>query len=111
VDEGKTTRREKFLSRMEKIIPWQSAIAAIESFCPKGERGCPSSTKNQEKNRDPEICQTRKVNPSHFGMKSHIGANRDSKLVLSVVLILQGHSGSRRSAQTHRILHSSPLHP
>jgi IS5 family transposase len=46
----------------------------------------PPSTKNQAKKRDPEMHQTRKGNQWHFGMKAHIGADRDSKLVHTVVV-------------------------
>ena len=175
----KTTRREKFLLRLESVIPWVKLPAVIEPFYPKGERGrppvglermlrvyflqpwygladealedalydsqalrgfarmdlaaegvpdattrlkfrrllethdlckglftainadltarglllregtlvdatliaAPPSTKNQEKKRDPERHQTRKGNPWYFGMKAHIGADRDSKLM------------------------------
>ena len=178
----KTTRREKFLLRLESVIPWVKLLAVIEPFYPKGERGrppvglermlrvyflqpwygladealedalydsqalrgfaridlaaegvpdattrlkfrrllethdlckglftaisadrtarglllregtlvdatliaAPPSTKNQEKKRDPERHQTRKGNPWYFGMKAHIGADRDSKLVHTV---------------------------
>jgi IS5 family transposase len=41
----------------------------------------PSSTKNQEKKRDPEACQTKKGNTWHFGYKAHIGVDKDSGLV------------------------------
>ena len=180
----KTTRREKFLARMETLIPWAKLLAVIEPFYPKGERGrppiglermlrvyflqqwygladealedalydsqalqsfaridlaaegvpdattllnfrhllethdlckglfaainadltarglllregtlvdatliaAPSSTKNQEKKRDPEMHQTKKGNQWYFGMKAHIGADRDSKLVHTVVV-------------------------
>ena len=180
----KITRREKFLARMEALIPWTKLLAVIEPFYPKGERGrppvglermlrvyflqqwhgladgaledalydsqamqgfaridlaaegvpdattllkfrrllethdlckglfsainadltarglllregtlvdatliaAPSSTKNQEKKRDPEMHQTKKGNQWYFGMKAHIGADRDSKLVHSVVV-------------------------
>lgn len=180
----KITRREKFLARMETLIPWPQLLAVIEPFYPKGERGrppvglermlrvyflqqwyaladealedalydsqalrgfarmdlaaegvpdattllkfrrllethdlcrglfaainadltarglllregtlvdatliaAPSSTKNQAKQRDPEMHQTRKGNQWHFGMKAHIGADRDSKLVHTVVV-------------------------
>jgi IS5 family transposase len=34
-DEKKTTRREKFLARMEAIIPWQNLVAVIAPFYPK----------------------------------------------------------------------------
>ena len=180
----KTTRREKFLTRMEALIPWAKLLAVIEPFYPKGERGrppiglermlrvyflqqwygladealedalydsqalqgfaridltaegvpdattllkfrrrlethdlcqglfaaintdltarglllregtlvdatliaAPPSTKNKEKKRDREMHQTRKGNQWYFGMKAHIGADRDSKLVHTVVV-------------------------
>ncbi len=183
-DKKKITRREKFLARMEDILPWPRLLAVIEPFYPKGERGrppvglermlrmyflqqwygladealedalydsqamrgfaridlsaegvpdattllkfrrllethdlckglftainadltaqglllragtlvdatliaAPPSTKNKEKKRDPEMHQTRKGNHWYFGMKAHIGADRDSKLVHPVVV-------------------------
>jgi IS5 family transposase len=183
-DKKKITRREKFLARMEEIIPWPALLAVIEPFYPKGERGrppiglermlrvyflqqwygladeaiedaiydsqamrgfaridltadgvpdattllkfrrlletndlckgifkainedlttrglmmragtlvdatllaAPPSTKNKAKKRDPEMHQTRKGNQWYFGMKAHIGADRDSKLVHTVVV-------------------------
>jgi len=183
-DKKKLTRREKFLARMEAVIPWVKLLAVIEPFYPKGERGrppvglermlrvyflqqwygladealedalydsqalrefaridlaaegvpaaitllkfrrllethnlcqglftainadlsarglllregtlvdatliaAPPSTKNKEKQRDPERHQTRKGNPWYFGLKAHIGADRDSKLVHTVVV-------------------------
>jgi IS5 family transposase len=180
----KTARREKFLTRMEAVIPWAKLLAVIEPFYPKGQRGrppiglermlrvyflqqwygladealedalydsqalqgfaridlaaagvpdattllkfrrllethdlcqglfaainadltargrllragtlgdatliaAPPSTKNQEKKRDPEMHQTKKGNQWYFGMKAHIGADRDSKLVHTVAV-------------------------
>jgi IS5 family transposase len=180
----KTTRREKFLSRMEEVIPWKQLLAVIKPHYPKGQRGrppvglermlrvyflqqwygladealedalydsqalqqfarmdlsaegvpdattllnfrhllethdlckglfhainadltarglllregtlvdatliaAPPSTKNKEKQRDPEMHQTKKGNQWYFGMKAHIGADRDSKLVHTVVV-------------------------
>jgi len=180
----KITRREKFLARMEELIPWAKLLAVIEPFYPKGERGrppvglermlrvyflqqwygladealadalydsqalqsfaridlsaggvpdattllnfrrlletndlckglfqainadlrarglllragtlvaapliaAPPSTKNAKKQRDPEMPQTKKGNQWYFGMKAHIGADRDSKLVHTVVV-------------------------
>jgi IS5 family transposase len=46
----------------------------------------PSSTKNAQRERDPEMHQTKKGNQWYFGMKAHIGADRDSKLVHTVVV-------------------------
>jgi len=183
-DKKKITRRERFLGRMEAIIPWPSLLAVLEPFYPKGERGrppvglermlrmyflqqwygladealedtiydsqamqgfaridlaaegvpdattllkfrrllethdlckglftainadltarglmmregtlvdatliaAPPSTKNKEKKRDPEMHQTRKGQQWYFGMKAHLGADRDSKLVHTVVV-------------------------
>ncbi|WP_301361446.1 IS5 family transposase [Stutzerimonas nitrititolerans] len=45
----------------------------------------PSSTKNQDGKRDPEMHQTKKGNQYYFGMKAHIGADAASGLVHSVV--------------------------
>lgn len=44
----------------------------------------PSSTKNKEKKRDPEMHQTMKGNQWYFGMKGHIGADVDSGVVHSI---------------------------
>lgn len=43
----------------------------------------PSSTKNADGQRDPEMHQTRKGNQWHFGMKVHIGVDSKSGLVHS----------------------------
>ncbi|CAB3809246.1 IS5 family transposase [Pararobbsia alpina] len=45
----------------------------------------PSSTKNRDGKRDPEMHQTKKGNEWHFGMKCHIGVDADSGLVHTVV--------------------------
>jgi transposase, IS5 family len=180
----KLTRREKFLARMDEVIPWAQLMAVIEPHYPKGQRGrppvglermlrvyflqqwyaladealedalydsqalqrfaridlsaegvpdattllkfrrllethdlckglfaainadltarglllregtlvdatliaAPPSTKNAQKQRDPEMHQTKKGNQWYFGMKAHIGADRDSKLVHAVVV-------------------------
>jgi len=41
----------------------------------------PSSTKNREKQRDPDAHQAKKGNQWHFGYKAHIGVDKDSGLV------------------------------
>jgi IS5 family transposase len=45
----------------------------------------PSSTKNDSGTRDPEMHQTKKGKNWFFGMKAHIGADRDSGLVHTIV--------------------------
>ncbi len=44
----------------------------------------PSSTKNADGERDPEMHQTKKGNQWYFGMKAHIGVDADSGLVHTV---------------------------
>lgn len=44
----------------------------------------PSSTKNQDKARDPEMHQTKKGKQWYFGMKIHVGADVDSGAVHTV---------------------------
>jgi transposase, IS5 family len=46
----------------------------------------PSSTKNADGKRDPEMHQTKKGNAWHFGMKAHIGVDSQSKVIHSVVV-------------------------
>ena len=45
----------------------------------------PSSTKNADKERDPEMHQTRKGQQWYFGMKVHTGTDTDSGLVHTVI--------------------------
>ena len=44
----------------------------------------PSSTKNKEGKRDPEMHQTKKGNQWYFGMKAHIGVDSRTRLIHSV---------------------------
>jgi len=46
----------------------------------------PSSTKNREGARDPEMHQTKKGNQWYFGLKAHIGVDSDNKLVHSAAV-------------------------
>jgi IS5 family transposase len=48
--------------------------------------GAPSSTKNAQKKRDPEMHQTRKGKQWHFGMKLHIGVDSHTGLAHSAVV-------------------------
>ena len=41
----------------------------------------PSSTKNREQKRDPEMHQTRKGKQWYFGMKAHVGVDSKTKMI------------------------------
>ena len=47
--------------------------------------GAPSSTKNKEGQRDPEMHQTAKGRQWYFGMKAHIGVDSRTKLIHTVL--------------------------
>ncbi len=46
----------------------------------------PSSTKNREKKRDPEMHQTKKGQQWYFGMKAHVGVDSKTKIIHSAVV-------------------------
>ena len=60
----------------------------------------PTSTKNQGGKRDPEMCQTKKGNEWHFGMKMHIGVDDVYGLI---------HSVKTTAANVHDIVVSGQL--
>lgn len=62
----------------------------------------PSSTKNQEGKRDPEMHQTKKGNQWHFGMKAHIGVDASSGITHTVVTTP---ANAADVTQAHALLH------
>lgn len=62
----------------------------------------PTSTKNKDKKRDPEMHSSKKGNQWYFGMKAHIGVDAQSGLVHTV----RGTAGHVSDiAQAHTVLH------
>jgi IS5 family transposase len=62
----------------------------------------PSSTKNADGERDPEMRQTKKGNQWHFGMKAHIGVDEASGLVHHVECTA---ASVADVTQVHKLLH------
>ena len=62
----------------------------------------PSSTKNKDGERDPEMHQTKKGNQWHFGMKAHAGVDVDSGLVHTVTTTA---ANAHDVTQAHALLH------
>jgi IS5 family transposase len=46
----------------------------------------PSSTKNREQKRDPDMHQTKKGNQWYFGIKAHVGVDSKTKIIHSAVV-------------------------
>src|SRR5579859_5812766 len=59
----------------------------------------PSSTKNREQKRDPQMHQTRKGNQWYFGMKAHVGVVSRTKIIHSAV------ATAASVADMHALLH------
>jgi len=87
----------RFRHRLEKYKPADAILATVNDLLRKQglllKRGsavdatliaAPSSTKNKEGKRDPEMHSSKKGNQWHFGMKAHIGVDADSGLVHTV---------------------------
>ena len=62
----------------------------------------PSSTRNKDGQRDPEMHQTKKGNQWHFGMKAHIGVDDESGLVHHVECTA---ANVADVTQVHKLLH------
>lgn len=62
----------------------------------------PSSTKNRQGERDPEMHQTKKGNQWHFGMKAHLGVDADSGLTHTVLTTAANVSDV---TQAHALVH------
>jgi len=55
----------------------------------------PSSTKNADQQRDPEMHQTKKGNQWYFGMKAHVGVDSKTKIIHSAVVTAANVADSR----------------
>ncbi len=66
----------------------------------------PSSTKNKDNARDPEMHQTKKGNQWHFGMKAHIGVDAESGIVHSVQATA---ANTADVTQAHELLHGQEI--
>ncbi len=62
----------------------------------------PSSTKNRNRERDPEMHQTKKGNQWHFGMKAHIGVDSETGIVDSLSTTA---ANAHDVTEAHSLLH------
>lgn len=88
----KAGRRADSVAQMDRVVPWKELCELIEPHYPKAGRGrleatlisAPTSTKNRDHQRDPEMGATKKGGQWLFGMKAHIGVHDKSKLIRTV---------------------------
>ena len=69
----------------QRLIVKQKCIQVTGTIVDATIVHAPSSTKNREQKRDPEMHQTRKGKQWYFGMKAHVGVDSKSKLIHAVV--------------------------
>lgn len=76
--------QEEFLEVVNRILEEKGYLMKKGTIVDATLMAAPSSTKNKDKKRDPEMHQTKKGNQWYFGMKGHIGVDVDSGIVHSV---------------------------
>lgn len=73
--------QEQLFAQVIKLLQQKGLLLKKGTIVDSTIIAAPSSTKNQEKQRDPEAHQVKKGNEWHFGYKAHIGVDKDSGLV------------------------------
>ena len=75
---------EQILATVNQLLIQQGLLLKVGSVVDATLIPAPTSTKNKDKTRDPEMHSSKKGNQWYFGMKAHIGADADSGLVHTV---------------------------
>lgn len=76
--------QKRFFDIVSEILEKKGLLLKEGTIVDATITAAPSSTKNEKKERDPEMGSTKKGNQWHFGMKGHIGVDACSGLVHSV---------------------------
>jgi len=76
---------EKLFRITEQYLSEQDLILSEGTIVDATIISAPSSTKNQDRKRDPEMKQTKKGNNWYFGMKAHIGSDTRGRIHSVVV--------------------------
>lgn len=92
--------QEKLFAQVVELLQVRGLILKKGTIVDSTIISAPSSTKNKEKKRDPDAHQAKKGNTWHFGYKAHIGVDKDSGTVHTVVAI---------PANTHDVTVTSKL--
>lgn len=78
--------QEKLFAQVVELLQARGLILKKGTIVDSTIISAPSSTKNKEKKRDPDAHQVKKNNTWHFGYKAHIGVDKDSGIVHTVVV-------------------------
>jgi IS5 family transposase len=77
---------EKLFAKVGEVLQTKGMKVGTGTIVDATIIGAPSSTKNADKARDPEMHQTRKGQQWYFGMKLHIGVDSQTGLTHSAVV-------------------------
>jgi transposase, IS5 family len=75
---------EKILKTVNEMLEQRGLLLKAGTVVDATLIAAPSSTKNKDKQRDPEMHSSKKGEQMYFGMKAHIGADAESGLVHTV---------------------------
>ena len=92
--------QEKLFSQVVILLMERGLILKKGTIVDSTINAAPSSTKNKDKQRDPDAHQVKKGSAWHFGYKAHIGVDKDSGLV---------HTIEVTSANVHDVTMTSQL--
>ncbi len=73
--------QEKLFAQVVRLLTERGLILKKGTIVDSTIIAAPPSTKNRDRERDPEAHQTKKGNTWHFGYKAHVGVDKDSGLV------------------------------
>lgn len=76
--------QERFFAAVNELLESKGLLMREGTIVDATIIAAPSSTKNKEQKRDPEMSSTKKGNQWYFGMKAHIGVDAKSGLVHSI---------------------------
>src|SRR5574344_2061464 len=92
--------QEKLFRQVVELLQQRGLILKKGTIVDSTIIAAPSSTKNQEQQRDPDAHQVKKGNTWHFGYKAHVGVDKDTGLV---------HTVEVTGANTHDVVMTSKL--
>ena len=98
---------EKILGVVNEILIQRGLLLKTGTVVDATLIAAPSSTKNKDHKRDPEMHSSKKGQQMYFGMKAHIGADAESGLVHTV----RGTSGNVHDVvEGNSLLHGEEVH-
>lgn len=92
---------EKLFRKTEKYLSERNLILSEGTIVDATIVSAPSSTKNKDRKRDPEMKQTKKGNMWHFGMKIHVGTDTQGRAHSVAVTDAAVHDSQMMDALLH----------